>query len=230
MFEFKSKKTKLAFYSLILFVAVGAVINYTSSLNQNDEKLPPELETGHKYTKWINKWKERFPQIESDTFKRVDGGEVISSTDPRYTFTTPIVEEVRLEVNKFKDDKFVVVAPDKLQYLGFRKATIENDARTSFVYYYGIRDNKLLTGAIYECKKNKCWYDRPFFEGPDLFYLPEIQEKIYKDDPERCKREKICAYELYLHEFDLKKNRRTTYRSTQLLTNFSKIEETINDL
>lgn len=224
-------KLKLIFGILIFLTLLVAVINVSKSQQQNNAKLPTGLETKHKFLKWIDKWKDRFPQLEADSFKMVDDGEIISSTNPRYTFSSANLDVVNAEVLKFKDDKFKVIAPDKLQYLDF-KSNFNKDGSplTSYVKYYGIRENRLLTGPIYECKKTKCWYDRPFFEGPDLFYLPEIQEKINKLQPEKCAKENICSYEVLLHEFDLKANKRTTYASTQLLTDFKRVQEALEDL
>lgn len=222
-------KLKIIFFILVLLVVGIASINTYKSFQQNNAKLPAGLETQHKFSRWIGKWKERFPQVEADAFKKVDDGEIISSTNPRYTVSDVDLEFVKAEVAKVSGDKYSVIAPDKLQYLSFRKNfNPDNNPLTNYVYYYGIRDNKVFSGPMYECKKTQCWYDRPFFEGPDLFYLPEIQLKVYEDD--RCSSEGICAYEMFLHEFDLKANKRNTYVSTQLLTNLDKVKETLEDL
>lgn len=226
-----SVKVKIAFSFLILLVLIGATINYSKSLEQNSTKLPTGLEETHKFLKWINRWKERFPQIDADSFKKVDDGEIISSTNPRYTFKAINLDEVKAEIQKVKDDKYVVVAPDKLQYLKFNEFYITPpEASSSYVYYYGIRDNKIVAGPIYECKKTKCYFDRPFFQTPDLFYLPEVEEEIDTKDPDRCARVNICTYRLFLHEFDLKKNNRNTFESNKILTDFKEITEVLKDL
>ncbi len=224
-------KVKIAFLLLIVFVLFAASINYLSSLKTNSEKLPLGLESEKRFQGWIRRWKDKFPQIESDTFKKIDAGEIISSTNPRYSFSETDWDDVKLQIETAKKEKYNVISSDKNQYLNFRSYFLESkEASSSYVYYYGVRENKLITGPIYECKKTNCWFDRPFFLNPDLFYMAEIQEKLYPDAPDRCKKENICSYELYMHEFDLKKNKRTTFVSSQLLTNFNKIQETLDDL
>lgn len=230
MFDF-SKRVYLTLGFLLVLVLVGAGINFSESMQQNYEKLSLDVEKNGKFIKWINKWKERFPQVEADTFKRVDKGEIISSTNPRYSFKTLDANELMAETEKIRKDKFSVVSPNKEAFVTFRKYFSEaNLPEESFVYFYGARDGKLISGPIYECKKTKCYFDRPFFIDSDVFYLPEIQEKVYEEEPDRCKLERICVYEMFLHEFDLKKNFRYTYVSTQLLTDFHEVEEALNDL
>ena len=227
-----SKRSVKILVVLSLLTLFTATINYSKSLSQNSTKLPPDLEKEHKFLKWINRWKERFPQIEADTFKKSDDGEIISSTNPRYTFSDVNMENVKEEISKIikEDGKYTVVAPDKLQYIDFRAFVSEDkNPATSYVYYFGIRDNKTLKGPLFECKKTNCWFDRAFFLTPDLLYIPEVEEKIYPEQPDRCKTTGVCAYELFLHELDLKGNKRTTFVSSQLLTDFTKIQKTLED-
>ncbi|OGC50084.1 hypothetical protein A2716_01290 [candidate division WWE3 bacterium RIFCSPHIGHO2_01_FULL_40_23] len=231
MFSSLTLKVKFALFTLVLLVLTGAVLNYSESLKHNSEKLPPGLEEKHKFRKWIGKWKDEFPQLEADTFKQIDDGEIISSTNPRYTVEELNLEKVQTEIAKYKGERYVVIAPDKLQLLNFRVFFSNNkEATSSYVYYFGIRDDKVLHGPIYECKKTSCYFDKPFFEGPDLFYLPEVEEKVIPNKAMKGATSTPAVYELYLHEFDLKANKRKTYISTQLLTDFSKIQEVLEDL
>ncbi len=226
-----SIKVKITLFILTLFIFIGAFINYSDSLKRNEEKLPLNLEPNRKYQKWVNKWKERFPQIEADHFKKVDDGEIISSANPRYSITEKNLPELQAKIEGVKDNKLVVVSPDKQQYLSFREYfTATKEATSSYVYYYGLRDDRTISGPIYECKRTKCYFDRPFFINSDIFYLPEVQLKVYPDKPSQCEIDKICTYELFLHEFDLKKNNRNTFVSSELLTDFHEIEEALNDL
>ncbi len=228
-----SKKIKVILFVLLLLITVGAGNNIAKSINTNVAKLPKELETQHKFLKWINRWKERFPQIGADSFKAVDDGEIFSSTNPRFTYEAFNQERVAQEVKTADelDSKYIVIAPDKLQFVDFRRYFLETkEASSSYVYYYGKRQNDTtIFGPLFECKRTNCWFDRVFFENPDLAYIPEVREKIYAEEPDRCLLKKICSYELYLHEFDFKKNKRTSYVSDQLLTDFEKIQKTLED-
>ena len=231
MFATFSKKAKISLVALCLLVVGGAATNYSQSLRANNAKLPEGLTDEPKYLKWIDKWQDRFPQLESDYFKKVDDGEIISSTNPRYTFSEPNLEALFAEIELRKTDKYTVISPDKEQFLTFRNWSTETkEATSSYVYYRGMRDNKELSGPIYVCRKTDCYFDRPFFLTPDLFYLPEVQLKVYPDNPTRCEQEGLCSYELFLHEFNLKTNKRNTFVSSQLLTDFSEVEETLEDL
>src|SRR3990167_8559965 len=116
---FVSKKAKITFTALTLLVLTGASINVFKSFQHNTQKLPLELEQERKFVKWIGRWKERFPQVGGDTFKMVDDGEIISSANPRYTFVDKNLDAVTAEIKRVAGDKYVVVAPDKLQYLNF---------------------------------------------------------------------------------------------------------------
>lgn len=224
-------KVKVAFILLIFFVLSAASLNYLQSLKINSEKLPLGLESEKRYQGWIRRWKDKFPQIESDTFKKIDDGEIISSTNPRYSFSETDWDDVKTTIETAKKNKYNVIAPDKNQYLNFRSYFSDTkEASSSYVYYFGVRENKTISGPIYECKKTNCYFDRPFFLNPDLFYMAEVEEKLYPDAPNRCKNEGICSYELLMHEFNLKKNKRTTFRSSQLLTDFKKIQSTLDDL
>lgn len=232
MFSF-SRKVKVVLAILVLLLVIGASKNTVESINYNVKKLPKELETKHKFLKWINRWKERFPQIGADNFKEVDDGEIFSSANPRFTFTDVDKTKTKSLVKDIEDQelKYVVVSPDKLQYVDFRKYFTETkESTSSYVYYYGIRNGETtIEGPLFECKKTKCWFDRPFFQTSDLAYFPEIREKVYAEEPERCPVKGVCSYELYLHEFDFSKNKRTSYKSTELLTDFEKIQKTLED-
>lgn len=226
-----NRKTIVALVLASLFVCIAAAQNFNKSLQHKSQKLPEKLETQQKYQKWVNRWKERFEQVQADNFKKVDDGEIISSTSRRYKFSDVNTEEVTEEISKVKGDKYTVIAPNKLEYLTFRAySTPSKEATSSYIYFYGIRDDKVLSGAMYECKRTSCWFDRPFFLNPDLFYIAEIQEKIYPEEPNRCQDKKICVYQLFLHQFDLKTNTRTTFALSELLTDLERIQQVLDDL
>jgi hypothetical protein len=228
-----SKKIKIVLSVLLLLILIGASKNVVESINTNVAKLPKDLETEHKFLKWINRWKERFPQIGADSFKAVDDGEIFSSTNPRFTFRDINTEVDKEEIEKASDldSKYIIISPDKLQFVDFRRYFTEaKEPTSSYVYYYGERQNETtIFGPLFECKRTNCWFDRGFFLTPDLAYFPEVREKVYPEEPERCSVNKICSYELFIHEFDFKKNKRTSYVSDQLLTDFDKIQKTLED-
>ncbi len=214
---------------ILILIGAGAYLNQKEKLAVDRSKLAPKIEESNGFQRWITNLRNNDFTTGADEFTLLEENEIyntkwmkVSSLDDetkRNEFEQRLIEVA--------DIKKVVFSPSEREYVDYRNIDrygyIPNE-----VYFYGIRDDKIIDTRLVDCSVgDNCYFDRAFFleDSNDVVVVSEFSRdrENKKSELPSCARNEICTYTIKLHVIDLLRNSRLVYESKPFDINLEEI-------
>jgi len=213
------KMTKELVLTCLIFSAVGLGVtsNILEQMAVDRSKLPPKVELGKGFQRWITNLKNKGLDIQGDDFKLKEENEIYNTKWVKVYSTDDAAIKTDLEnkITTLQNIKKIVYSPSKRVYVDFRNEPRDGYA-TNEVRLYGQLDDKIIDARIVDCSiRANCYFDRAYFMENDFLVISEISSNIDKKDDivAVCPAGQLCTYTYKVHVVDLKHNKRWVYES-----------------
>lgn len=219
--------------AVIIFILVSATVtsNYIEQFSVDQSKLPEKVERSKGFQRWITNLKNKGFEIEADEFRLLEDNEIYNTKWLRvYNFDNDeIKQDFEENIAKYKmleeeTGNKIEFSPSNRQFLDirmiFREGYNGSEFKANEVYYFGLRDDKLIDARIVDCSESaNCYFDRAWFLDNESFVISELSmDPLGRDEDGNsiytpCNRGEECTYTFKLHVVDLINNKRVEYQS-----------------
>lgn len=214
---------------ILLLIGCGAYLNQKEKLAVDRSKIPPKVEESNGFQRWITNLRNNDFTTGADEFVLLEENEIyntkwmkVSSLDDEEKRT-----EFEQRLAEVQDTKKVVFSPSEREYVDYRNID-RYGYKPNEVYFYGIRDDKIIDSRLVDCAVGaNCYFDRAFFleDSNDVAVVSEFSRNIGDGESmaPNCALNEICTYTIKLHVIDLLRNSRLVYESEPFDINLEEI-------
>lgn len=218
---------KLLITLIGILVAFGVAINIREQYSIDKTKLPTKLETNSKFRSWLSNLKDKGLDLDADNFNYIEENDIFNTLNLSTESLDNEISRKNYEQNmaallEFKES---AVSPNEREVVNFS----ETDRLGFFaneVFFYGLREERILKTKIADCKIANCNFHRAAFLDNHVFFVMELSQKSEKGiEPALCTKEEVCEYSFKAHLVDLNNNSRTVYESETIEDTFLNLEK-----